>query len=223
MIVTMEVPNEPEAIEGALEGLVTLNQTLIRSGSIPPSPMHAGVRYRREKRGLEEWRNGAVVMEKGEGDCEDLNGWLCAGLRESGYDPHAQIVLQHTGPSMYHAVVELSTGEIVDCCPALGMGGRETSASRAAVGFAVRLPGRRRKTAPRREGGIADHRAAPEAWTPPPRPEPDPTPEPEAAPQPAPAMPWEEMEEPEPDFAGAQRAYLEELYGYGAYEDEDEP
>lgn len=108
-------------IEAALEGLVQADQLLIRCGIVPPSPIDARVRYKLEPPGEEDWKLACLVIRDGWGDCEDLNGWECAGIRESGYDPGARVRVIRTGATKLHAICQLSDGSIVDVCPALGM------------------------------------------------------------------------------------------------------
>jgi hypothetical protein len=130
---TIHLPSSVLLIEALLEGLVIANQMLIRSGLVPPSPLDAGVRYQREGSGLEEWRVATQVLKYRAGDCEDLNAWAVAGLRETGEDASARMILYRSGPRLFHAVGELSSGGIYDVCPALGM---RTSSSNH------KLPGR---------------------------------------------------------------------------------
>lgn len=124
MKATMELPPSERLIEAALEGLVCANVVLIETGVVPSSPLDAKVRYRREPNGLEYWDVATRVVAQGWGDCEDLNGWHCAGLRSTGVDPGARVVLIRTGERCLHAVVERSDGGIEDVCPTLGMTGR---------------------------------------------------------------------------------------------------
>ncbi len=118
---TVNLPSSVCVIEALLDGLVQADQLLIKAGLVPPSPLYAGVRYRRESTGLEEWNIATIVLKNRAGDCEDLNSWAVAGLRESGEDPGARMILYRTGPRLFHAVGQLSSGEIYDVCPALGM------------------------------------------------------------------------------------------------------
>lgn len=117
-----------------LEGLVCANVVLIEQGIVPPSPLDAGVRYQRERSGFEEWNIASIVVRLGWGDCEDLNGWAAAGLRYTGEDAGAQAYLYESAPHLFHCVCLLSSGEIYDVCPALGMRSRSSN---------HRLPGRK--------------------------------------------------------------------------------
>lgn len=119
---TVHLPSSVVLIEALLDGLVQANELLIRAGLVPPSPLDAGVVYRREATGLEDWRVATRVLEFGAGDCEDLNSWEVAGLRVTGRDPSARMILYRTGPRLFHAVGQSSNGDIYDVCPALGMG-----------------------------------------------------------------------------------------------------
>lgn len=118
---TIHLPSSILLVEAVLEGLVIANQLLIRAGEVPASPLYSGVRYKREGSGLEEWWIASRVLQMGHGDCEDLNSWAVAGLRETGEDSGARMVLYRTGPRLFHAVGMLSDGTIYDVCPALGM------------------------------------------------------------------------------------------------------
>lgn len=120
MRATLFLPPSVVLIEAALQGLVAANRVLIQAGVVPPSPLDADVRYKREGSGLEEWKTAADVLKSGVGDCEDLNCWECAAIQLDG-DSGAIAKLIRTGKKRLHCVVELSSGEIVDVCPDLGM------------------------------------------------------------------------------------------------------
>lgn len=47
-------------------------------------------------------------------DCEDLAGWMAAGLRWTGEDTGARVALIRTGRNKLHAVVLRSDGSIDD-------------------------------------------------------------------------------------------------------------
>lgn len=120
----LHLPPSIALIQAALEGLVAANRVLIETGVIPVSPLDASVRYKAEDSGFEDWNIGSRVVSLGHGDCEDLNGWECAGIQLQE-DPGAQLIIVRTGRRRFHAVVEMSSGEIVDVCPELGMGYRD--------------------------------------------------------------------------------------------------
>jgi len=107
-------------IEAALEGLVAANQVLIRHGIVPASPFDANVVYKLEPPGEEDWKLAWNVIRDGWGDCEDLNGWECAGIRETS-DPGARVRVVRTGVNKLHCIGQLSDGSYFDVCPALGM------------------------------------------------------------------------------------------------------
>lgn len=120
MRATLFLPPSRVLIEAALTGLVAANRVLIQTGIVPPSPLDSRVRYKREASGLEEWNIASQCVKLGYGDCEDLNGWECARIQLEE-DPDAHAIIVKTGPRTYHCVTELSSGEIVDVCPELGM------------------------------------------------------------------------------------------------------
>lgn len=127
MKATLRLPSDVAIIEAALEGLVCANVVLMEDGVVPSSPLDesAHVRYQRERSGYEDWNIASVMMRLGVGDCEDVAAWEAAGFRYRGVDDGASVMLYRTGPRMYHAVCLLSSGEIVDSCPALGMRSRK--------------------------------------------------------------------------------------------------
>lgn len=123
MKATLQLPFVVPVIEAALEGLVCANVALMELGRCPSSPLDpdAHVRYQRERSGFEDWACATRVMRLGFGDCEDMAAWTAAGYRFRGDDEGATVMLYRTGPSLYHAVCLLTTDEIVDVCPELGM------------------------------------------------------------------------------------------------------
>lgn len=116
----LNLPPSVRLIEAALEGLVQVNRVLIETGVVPPSPLDAGVRYKRERSGLEEWDNALTCIKRGWGDCEDLNGWECARINIDE-DPEAICQLLQTGRKMFHCIILMSDGTLRDICPDLGM------------------------------------------------------------------------------------------------------
>ncbi len=112
--ITADIPDHAAAIELVLEGFVQCACLLIASGAVPPFPHNAGVRYQMEPPGAEDWALPHTVMGQTWGDCEDLAIWTAAGLRETGEDPGARVVVRRTGPGKLHAVVERSDGTIED-------------------------------------------------------------------------------------------------------------
>lgn len=97
MRITMNVPNHPLALNGALEGLVRVSAAellaLLMRGHKIPTLYTSGIRYQEEPRGQEFW--GAVAdnlkelkraQKRGDTqtrhiDCEDLAGHLAGQLR----------------------------------------------------------------------------------------------------------------------------------------------
>jgi hypothetical protein len=75
--------------------------------------------YKRDRPGDEPWRTIPEILERGAGDCEDLACWLCAELRQKGIKAHP--VPQTRDGRMWHIVVRLPNGRIVDPSKRLGM------------------------------------------------------------------------------------------------------
>lgn len=90
----------------------------LRRTPLPPL-LRSGVRYRRERRGAEDWLLPADVHRLGYGDCEDLAVWLAAELQRKGVK--ARFDVKRTGPKKWHAIVRLPSGRVLDPSAYLGM------------------------------------------------------------------------------------------------------
>lgn len=107
----------------ALDALLKESERELRTYNLPPL-YDAGVRYKREAPGLEEWQPPLVTYDRGWGDCEDLAAWRCAELHVTAADPLARIDLIKKG-NLYHVRVMRADGTIDDPSRVLGMGGGE--------------------------------------------------------------------------------------------------
>ncbi|HEY0711730.1 MAG TPA: hypothetical protein VGF45_03595 [Polyangia bacterium] len=87
-----------------MEALCQINEGHLAQKAYPPL-FEAGVRYRREQG--ERWRDVPTLIERGEGDCEDLACWRIAELRASGVHAFPYVAFQRrNGAYRYHALVE---------------------------------------------------------------------------------------------------------------------
>lgn len=68
------------ALEALLECLVQINVVLMRASTFPDL-YSTRVRYRQEPLGQENWRDAAIILRTGFGDCEDLAAYRVAELR----------------------------------------------------------------------------------------------------------------------------------------------
>lgn len=84
-----------------------------------PKLYESGVRYQREQGGKEVWLTIPQVLRAGFGDCEDLAAWRTAELIVGGVPAKAEVI--RTGPRVFHAVVRLPDGQILDPSIKLGM------------------------------------------------------------------------------------------------------
>lgn len=119
MLVAVLIPCSSETLEAMLEGLVRLNAVLLARSQLPPL-YRAGVRYRRERR-TENWKNCEQIFAAGYGDCEDLCAWRAAELRMAG-EIEAQVIVEKSGPRLWHVLVRRASGDIEDPSAILGMG-----------------------------------------------------------------------------------------------------
>lgn len=127
MIVRVAVPEHhvgPATLEPALEATTRVNQHMIAAGELPllDDVLDAGaVRWQPEPPGYESFDHGGIVLQRRNGDCDDLASWHAAGLRQTGEDPGARAVVVRTGPTLWHAVVERSDRSIDDPSEWAGM------------------------------------------------------------------------------------------------------
>lgn len=114
MKISSEVPDVASVCEALLEGFIQAAQVLIRAGVVPAFPRDAGVIYKMEPVGEEDWKLPHNVMRDGWGDCEDLALWEAAGMRETGQDDGARVRIVRIGAGKLHAIVMLSDGKVLD-------------------------------------------------------------------------------------------------------------
>lgn len=112
-----------EILRLLLAALCRADVLYLQANPNTPDIFKAGVRYRREPDGIEEWRSIPYVIANGEGDCEDLACWLAAQERVRGVMAEPHFYFRMIGTlSMYHIVVRYPDGRIVDPSALLGMG-----------------------------------------------------------------------------------------------------
>jgi len=115
MRITATIPDHGALVMAIMEGFVQAAQLVVRAGVVPPFPTAVpGLKFIKESKGEENWLLPNQVLEAGGGDCEDLSFWEAAGLRETGADPQATVVLVQTGQHDLHAVVLMSDGSYRD-------------------------------------------------------------------------------------------------------------
>lgn len=122
MLATLHVSADRELLSAALLGLLAVNVVLMRRGGVP-ALYGSGIRYQREVKGREDWKDCARVAEDREGDCEDLACYRAAELVSSGEDLDARPAVIWTSPRMLHAVVRRGDGSYEDPSRRLGMKG----------------------------------------------------------------------------------------------------
>lgn len=126
---TIRVPSNVRGLNAALEGLVRLNQAIIRDAKAvgrPIPPLYrAGVHWQPDRapggKPAETWDDIAIVRARGFGDCEDLASWRAAELRESGIAARSIVRRSHTPGVAWHCVTQWPNGQIEDPSAKLGM------------------------------------------------------------------------------------------------------
>lgn len=128
MRINVAVPEahvQAPVLDAALESVTRLNESLLASDQIPSfeKALRYGVKWKPEPPGAEHFDHGGTVIARKWGDCDDLAPYHAASLRHSGEDPGATAIVQKSGPSRWHAVVQRSNGDIDDPSKRAGMGG----------------------------------------------------------------------------------------------------
>lgn len=128
MRIVIDIPSEDpvalvERARALVEAVVQINLTIMRRVRIPPL-YTAGVPYRQEPRGAEEFANCLQVLglaprlarEGRWADCDDAVAYRCAELRLRGEDAQVRIVWRARHPQARHAQVRREDGTIEDPC-----------------------------------------------------------------------------------------------------------
>jgi hypothetical protein len=112
-------------LDGALEAVTRLNESLIKAGASPTSHqlIRGGAIWKPEPPGDEHFDHGAKIAERRWGDCDDWAPLHAATLRVTGADPGARAVVRKSGPKRWHATVIRSDGSEDDPSLAAGMPG----------------------------------------------------------------------------------------------------
>lgn len=141
MRIRLAIPDHlvtPAALEAALEATGLANAEAIRRGEIPhvEDAIRAGVKWKPEPfLDGEHFDLGHQVVQRGWGDCDDLAPWLTGSLRATGEDENARTRILKTGKNRWHAVTELSDGQIVDPSRWAGMGKKSARTADGVVGM----------------------------------------------------------------------------------------
>lgn len=113
-----------------LGSLAAWNEALIREsrarGVLLPALYEAGVRYQREPFPREDWLDVLEVIQRRQGDCEDLACWRVAELRAAGVEARPgfirrRVLTAEGWQTVYHIVVLWPDGRIEDPSRILGM------------------------------------------------------------------------------------------------------
>jgi len=115
-----------KALLWLLEAGVNINRMQLRDNKLPLL-YNSGVRYKREPRGEEKWRDAVHVFSEQHGDCEDLSMYRIAELRNSGRwaEPYIRFRVAPDGLLIYHVMVFRGKGKLEDPSKILGMEGSD--------------------------------------------------------------------------------------------------
>ena len=112
-------------LDGALEAVTRLNESLIKAGVSPTSDelLARGAIWKPEPPGDEHFDHGGIIAKRHWGDCDDWAPVHAATLRVTGEDPGARAVVRKSGPKRWHATVIRSDGTEDDPSVKAGMPG----------------------------------------------------------------------------------------------------
>jgi len=113
------VPWDDAGIRVACAALTTINRIYLRQHPTTPALYRAGVVYKRQP-GPERFSWIPIVMQRGNGDCDQLACWRAAELQERGIK--ARAVPKRIGPNLIHILVQYPDGHKEDPSKVLGMG-----------------------------------------------------------------------------------------------------
>lgn len=139
MRIRIAVPDKfasADVLDAALEATTRAAQAQMTAGDAPTFSdlLRSGVRWQPERfADGEHFDLPRVIGERGWGDCDDLSSSLAAELRARGIDPGARARVVRSGPSRWHAIVQLSDGSIVDPSVMAGMKPRSGTGIHGAI------------------------------------------------------------------------------------------
>jgi hypothetical protein len=135
--INIAIPEEhvkKPVLDGALEAVTRLNESLLEAGATPTDTqlIAAGAKWKPEPPGQEHFDHGGIIKERGHGDCDDWAPLRAARLRVTGEDPGARAVVRKSGPKRWHATVIRSDGSEDDPSLDAGMPGPRVNGIRGA-------------------------------------------------------------------------------------------
>lgn len=130
----------PAEAAAMLEGLTEVDRVQLSEG-IPPisQALHfRRLRYRKDLP-MSHWKTLREIWELGGGTCADFSAAVAAELRHF-HGVQARPVIYHSRVGMWHAVVALPDGRVIDPSRTGGMGEREPLPASPALLAALGLP-----------------------------------------------------------------------------------
>lgn len=111
-------------LRGLLVALSAANCSYLKAHPETPWLYEAGVVYQAEEPGHEDWQTIPYVLDRGEGDCEDLACWRVAELRiRRGIRAVPRLTWRpRVNGRLYHITVRYPDGRVEDPSRVLGMG-----------------------------------------------------------------------------------------------------
>ena len=123
MKVQLQVPSEARWLNRVLALGVELAKDDLQRHPGLPRLYRSGVRYARtDDLGFEYFALPSQVYRKRWADCDQLSVLARAALQLKGIAARAVVV--RTGPALWHAVVRMPNGKVIDPSKRLGMRGR---------------------------------------------------------------------------------------------------
>lgn len=111
------------ALTCLLNALMCIDTMYLKEHPQTPSIYKAGVIYKEEPPGREDWQDIPTSMRRGDGDCEDLATWRAAELRVQGVKAMPLFTWKQrpSGAFLYHIQTQLPDGRVEDPSRTLGM------------------------------------------------------------------------------------------------------
>lgn len=110
-------------VRATLAGLVMVNRAELRRNPRFPLLFSSGVRFRRERRGVETFVDARTCLAKRHGDCAHLVAWRVAELIERDHEPAKLRIIWplRRHPKLFHVVTRRGDGSVEDTSKLLGM------------------------------------------------------------------------------------------------------
>ena|GEM_PF-1606828 len=121
MIIEFHLPRvDVTRLNVLVRALTALNVLWLREHPRAPLLKRSGVRYNTQPIGCERFLTIPSILQRGNGDCDQLASWRAAELRER-FGIKALPEVRQMGEKLWHVYVRLPNGKVEDISAHLGM------------------------------------------------------------------------------------------------------